>query len=161
MEIYLCDLIDFAATKKWHRAIRLRLVLRRFLRRNRGHRRRRRGRWWHPLPCCYDCCCCCCHRSRPTGTRRWSRSARSRSKKVLVMRRRCNSKVIETCWWKADGGHRRWSSLAAGERVVTCFRTRSRRWTKWTTLSRCIRPSRAFLAGYGCTLRRSAKCLLC
>lgn len=45
MEIYLCDLIDFAATKKWHRAIRLRLVLRRFLRRNRGHRRRRRGRW--------------------------------------------------------------------------------------------------------------------
>lgn len=37
--------IGFAATKKWHRAVRLRWVDRRLPWQSRGHRRRRRDRW--------------------------------------------------------------------------------------------------------------------
>ena len=66
--------------------------------------------------------------------------------------------VRATCRWKAGGAFRRWSSLPEGERVVTCFRKTSKRWTTSTRPSRCSRPNRASLEGCGCIRRRSAAC---
>ena len=152
---YLCVaiFIGSAATRKWRRAIRLRWVDRRLPNWSRVRRRRRRDRWLDRW------CRCCCWRSHPTVKRRWSRSVRSRSRMASARRRRCSWTATKRWRWTSDLQPGRWNSWAAGEPVVTCSPTPTRRWTTSTRPNH--RPNRASPANCGCTRRRSAACRLC